>query len=141
MRGPKSPAPSKQSFHSLTDYSFSTSKPGSPTPQQLAHLNLGVPPNHSSWLKLPTVSSTFQQQPLSLQLGQPTQPQHKLPLTSMLCTTNAALQSQAITACSLGQRQGSYILTQSLAATLTFTLLFRAVSKPPVHAATSMVTL
>jgi hypothetical protein len=99
--GLQSPPPSEQSCYSrrLTEYSFDASGPGPPTQQHTPYTGLGVPSNQSPWLDPQPDSRVIQQQPLSPQLGPPTQPQDKL--TSSLCTATTVLRSQ--TGCTLGQ--------------------------------------
>ncbi|KAF3834099.1 hypothetical protein F7725_025303, partial [Dissostichus mawsoni] len=81
----------------------------------------------------------LKQQTLSIQLGQATKHQDKLLTTTLLCTTTATFQSQALPAFMPSQKQERSILTQSLPPTVTSARLLGAVSKPTAILARSTV--
>ncbi|XP_010777709.1 uncharacterized protein [Notothenia coriiceps] len=74
-----------------------------------------------------------------MQLGQATKHQDKLPTTTLLCTTTATFQSQALPAFMPSQNQERSILTQSLPPTVTSARLLGAVPKPTALLARSTV--
>ncbi|KAF3850480.1 hypothetical protein F7725_012252 [Dissostichus mawsoni] len=96
---PRLPSPSEQSCHSHQSSEYSLSENGS------GPLSSHPPPTHSNWLDSQADNRILQQQPLSIQLGQATKHQDKLPTTTLLCTTTATFQSQALPAFMPSQKQ------------------------------------
>ncbi|KAI9521884.1 hypothetical protein NQZ68_004039 [Dissostichus eleginoides] len=130
---PRLPSPSEQSCHSHQSSEYSLSENGS------GPLSSHPPPTHSHWLDSQADNRILQQQPLSIQLGQATKHQDKLPTTTLLCTTTATFQSQALPAFMPSQKQERSILTQSLSPTVASAWLLGAVSKPTALLARSTV--
>ncbi|KAI9518479.1 hypothetical protein NQZ68_036930, partial [Dissostichus eleginoides] len=130
---PRLPSPSEQSCHSHQSSEYSLSENGS------GPLSSHPPPTHSNWLDSQADNRILQQQPLSIQLGQATKHQDKLLTTTLLCTTTATFQSQALSAFMPSQKQERSILTQSLPPTVTSARLLGAVSKPTAILARSTV--
>ncbi|XP_034536205.1 uncharacterized protein LOC117810467 [Notolabrus celidotus] len=128
-----------RSYHSqdLTESSFSIGDSGPPTPYGLAQPDVSTQLNHTSRSNSPMGTSVLVQQLSLSQPGPPTQPRDNLPLTSLLRTTTTAFQSQATLASIPSSRQESYMLTQSLPATLTSAKL-SGVSRPLPLTATGM---
>ncbi|KAI9538231.1 hypothetical protein NQZ68_016240 [Dissostichus eleginoides] len=123
----------KQSCHSHQSTEYSLSENG------YGPLSSHPSPTHSHWLDSQADNRILQQQPLSIQQGPATKHQDKLPTTTLLCTTTATFQSQALPAFMPSQKQERSILTQSIPPTVTSARLFGAVSEPTALLATSTV--
>lgn len=102
---PQLPSTSEQSCHSHQSTEYSLSENG------YGPLSSHPSPTHSHWLDSQADNRILQQQPLSIQLGPATKHQDKLPTTTLLCTTTATFQSQALPAFMSSQKQERSILT------------------------------